>query len=83
MASLTNIGSSDALLHEIVEKDGEKTQERDIFPITRYANVLNRPKVLEPGALVKNANNPDFLLVATSEEEVDDNMIYDFFNQNW
>ena len=83
MTGLINIGSSDALLHEIVENNGEKTEERGIFPITRYANVLNRPKVLEPGALVKNANNPDFLLVATSEEEVDDNMIYDFFNQNW
>lgn len=83
MASMQNVGYSDTFLHELIEETGEKNKKRILFPFTRYDNILNRPLVLDKGEGIENSNNPDFLLVTTETEEVDDAVIYDLYKQEW
>lgn len=80
MGRLKNVGYSDGFLHEIIEESGKKEQKRIIFPATRYSNVLNRPVVTES---VESSKNPDFLLLSTDSEELDDKDIYELFGQEW
>ena len=81
--ALSNIGHVDSVLHELIEENGSKEKERILFPFTRYDNILNRPKYLKLGEKIEKSNNPDFLLVATETEEVNDTEIYTLFNQTW
>ena len=80
MPKLKNVEYEDTFLHEIVEENGEKKKKNLVFPVTRYPNILNRPTVTDN---IRDSKNPEFLLVSTGEEEVDDNEIYDLFGCEW
>jgi len=79
MANLSNIEYSDVVLHSKTIED-ETTTNGIIFPITRYANILNSPKVVSDPS---SANNPDFLLLKTGTETIADNEIYSMIGVEW
>lgn len=62
------------------ESDTEAKEEIIGFPFTRYANVLNRPKVVDhPG----KSKNSEFALYAMESGEMDEGEAYELFNAVW
>lgn len=79
MANLSDGNYSDVILHSKTIEDEVETREV-IFPITRYANILNAPVVVsEPSS----ANNPDFLLVKTGTEDIPDETVFSMIGVEW
>lgn len=76
---MDNTGYQDLLLHAKVKKENKESQVA-IFPITRYDNILNAPKVVSK---VDDSHNPSFMLLETETENVDDNIIFDMLNDEW
>ncbi len=54
-----------------------------VFPITRYRNVLNRPRVIPEEGNIAVTPNGDFHLVVTDIEDIDDDAVYALYRQNW
>ena len=72
-------GYSDIVMHSKELVDGVN-EERIVFPITRYDNVLNAPKVTDDPS---KAENSEFILMTSEESEVDSNTIYDLIGKRW
>ena len=72
----SNIKHKDSVLHEVIEENG-KFSEGIIYPITRYDNILNSPKVTKD---ITEANNPPFLLFASEEDDILDTDVYKLIN---
>ena len=72
----SNIKHEDAVLHEVIEENG-KFSEGIIYPITRYDNILNSPKVTKD---ITEANNAPFLLFASEEDDILDTDVYKLIN---
>ena len=72
-------GYSDIILHSKELVDGVD-EERIVFPVTRYDNVLNAPKVTDDPL---NAENSEFILMASEESEVESNVIYSLIGKRW
>lgn len=53
------------------------------FPITRYRNVLNRPRLVTESDNVANMPNGEFMLVTTEVEDVDEEVIFNLYKQTW
>lgn len=70
----------DVIMHSKQEVNGDK-EEVTAFPITRYDNVLNAPCVKEKD--IEGANNPEFMLLITETEVIDDSIIYNMLNIEW
>lgn len=65
------------------EDDLGESIKHVVFPITRYRNILNRPRLIDEDVSVATVPSGDFHFVTTAVEEVDDNTIYDYFKQIW
>lgn len=69
----------DVLLH-FKENDTEDKKDVVGFPITRYDNVLNRPRAVDqPG----KAKNSEFALFVCESEEVDDEDMFNLYGTIW
>ena len=54
-----------------------------VFPITRYPNILNRPRVITEKSSMAVTPNANFPLLTTDDSEVSDDVIYEMFKQYW
>lgn len=54
-----------------------------VFPVTRYHNILNRPRVITEESSMAATTNADFHLLTTDVEEVSDDEIYSMMGQIW
>lgn len=80
----TNVGGyHDTMLWGKFEEDNGDIEKRGIFPVTRYANVMNRPRTITEDSSLASTPNADFHMVVTEVEEVSDDTIYDLFGQIW
>lgn len=77
------VGYSDEMLWGKEEDSNGKIKKRGIFPITRYDNILNRPRTITEDGSIANTPNADFHLVVTETEEVSDDVIFKLFGQTW
>lgn len=68
----SKIQHRDVILHDKIEEDGE-IEEGIIYPVTRYDNILNSPKVVFD---ITSANNPPFLLVVEEESTMEDDEVF-------
>lgn len=68
----SKIQHRDVILHDKIEEDGE-IKEGIIYPVTRYDNILNSPKVVFD---ITSANNPPFLLVVSEESTMEDDEVF-------
>lgn len=71
---------SDVLLHAKRVLEDETEERRVIYPMTRYQDVINAPRVSEN---ILTSNNPPFLLYITSTEEMDNEDIFKLFGTEW
>lgn len=53
------------------------------FPVTRYPNILNRPRVIDENSTMALTPNANFHLLTTSVGELSDDIIYEMFGQTW
>lgn len=88
MATSSNVsGYEDVMLWRKEEKkdvSGNSSVERvGVFPIGRYDNILQRPRLIEENISLMDTPNLNFALVATAVEEVSDDVIYELFGQIW
>lgn len=68
----SKIQHRDVILHDKIEEDGE-IKEGIVYPVTRYDNILNSPKVVFD---ITSANNPPFLLVVEEESTMEDDEVF-------
>lgn len=88
MAASSNIsGYEDVMLWRKEEKkdvNNDTSVERvGVFPIGRYDNILQRPRMLPENTSLMDTPNLNFALVATETEEISDDVVYELFGQIW
>lgn len=76
-------GYGDILLWGKEEGEDGSIVKRGIFPISRYDNMLNRPRTINEDTSLAVTPNADFHLVVTETEEVSDDEIFKLFGQIW
>lgn len=64
-------------------EEGETLSKQGVFPVTRYEDVLNRPRALHLSKPLVSAPTASFHLVVTDVLEVDDDTIFEWYNQVW
>lgn len=79
MASPEFKGYSDILMHSKETVNGID-EERIVFPITRYDNVLNAPHLTDDP---KKSENSEFILLTTSESELPADDVYNLYGMKW
>lgn len=72
-------GYSDIVMHSKENVDGI-SEERIVFPVTRYDNVLNAPHVSDDPA---HAENSEFILMTSEEKEMDSDLVYALIGKKW
>lgn len=86
MANSTHLdvsGYADQMTWIKNEDENGRLRKTGIFPITRYPNVLNRPRTITEGETLAQTPNADFHLLTTDVEEVVDDKIFELFGQTW
>ena len=68
-------GDLDLLLHGKVENHLGDPQKYTVYPITRYRNVLNRPRLITESMSVSSTPYGEFSLVTTDVIDVDDDKV--------
>lgn len=76
-------GSIDSILWAKVETAVGEFARYAFYPITRYVNILNRPRVISEIDNVAATPNGEFHLVVTDVEDVDEDVLYDLYRQTW
>lgn len=72
-------GYSDIIMHSKENVDGS-TEERIVFPVTRYDNVLNAPHVSDDPT---KSENSEFILMTSEEVEMDSETVYSLIGKRW
>lgn len=72
-------GYSDILMHSKEVVDGI-SEERIVFPVTRYDNVLNAPHVSDDPKLSENS---EFILLTSEEPLMDSEEVYRLIGKKW
>ena len=62
--------------------DGD-IQRFGVFPITRYRNILNRPRIITEESSMAATTNADFHFLTTEVEEVSDDLVFGWMGQIW
>lgn len=76
-------GYGDTMLWEKEEGENGDIKKMGIFPISRYDNMLNRPRTVTEDSSLALTPNANFHLVVTETEEVTDDEIFKLFGQIW
>lgn len=76
-------GYHDGLDWYVEELPDGTIKKHAFFPITRYRNNLNRPRVITENSSMAATPNADFHLLTTEVEEVSDDLIYELMGQTW
>lgn len=76
-------GYGDTILWGKEEGDNGDIKKMGIFPISRYDNMLNRPRTVDEESSLAVTPNANFHLVVTETEEVSDDIIFELFGQIW
>lgn len=86
MASISHLdvtGYGDTFLWGKEEGENGDIKKKGIFPISRYDNMLNRPRVITEDSSIAVTPNANFHLAVTDVEEVSDDKIFELFGQIW
>lgn len=76
-------GLMDSLLWVKAETAVGEIVKYVFYPITRYRNILNRPRVVSETDSVATTPNGDFHLVTTDIEDVDEQVLFELYRQTW
>ena len=76
-------GYGDTMLWGKEEGENGDIKKMGIFPISRYENMLNRPRTVTEDTSLAVTPNANFHLVVTETEEVSDDTIFELFGQIW
>ena len=72
-------GYSDIVMHSRETVNGID-EERIVFPITRYDNILNAPHLTTDPSAIKNA---EFVLFETESMEMSQEDIFKLYDKTW
>lgn len=77
-------GAVDTLLWGKMEKGPQGDLAKfQVYPITRYRNVLNRPKLVTEAQSIAGVAYGEFELVTTDVVDVDDELVANLYRQIW
>ncbi len=87
MASTNISGYEDVMIWRKEEKkdvnENVSVERVGVFPIGRYGNILQRPRILPQGTSIVDTPNVNFAMITSGTEEVSDDVIYELFGQIW
>ena len=76
-------GYMDSLIWVKVENAVGELTKYVFYPITRYRNIMNRPRVISESDNVAATPNGEFHLVTTDIEDVDEQVLFELYRQTW
>lgn len=66
-----------------VDEDGIPKKKQMMFPISRYIDIMNRPRFVSTNQHIDGSAVGEILFVATGIEEVDEETVFGYFGQKW